>query len=72
MVTGRSEITSQNHGFAVNPNGPGIENVEITHINLNDNTIEGIRVKGKQAFAVQYHQKAALGLMILGICLMIL
>jgi carbamoyl-phosphate synthase small subunit len=61
LVTGRSEITSQNHGFAVNPNGPGIENVEITHINLNDNTIEGIRVKGKQAFAVQYHPESSPG-----------
>jgi carbamoyl-phosphate synthase small subunit len=61
LITGRSEITSQNHGFAVNPNGPGIENVEITHINLNDNTIEGIRVKGKQAFAVQYHPESSPG-----------
>ncbi len=61
LVTGRSEITSQNHGFAVNPNGPGIENVEITHVNLNDNTIEGIRVKGKQAFAVQYHPESSPG-----------
>lgn len=61
LVTGRSEITSQNHGFAVNPIGPGIENVDITHINLNDNTIEGIRVKGKQAFAVQYHPESSPG-----------
>ncbi len=61
LVTGRSEITSQNHGFAVNPDGPGIENVEITHINLNDNTIEGIKIKGKQAFAVQYHPESSPG-----------
>jgi len=61
LITGRSEITSQNHGFAVNPNGPGIENVEVTHINLNDNTIEGIRVKGKNAYAVQYHPESSPG-----------
>lgn len=61
LLTGRSEITSQNHGFAVNPDGPGKENIEITHINLNDNTIEGIRVKGKQAYAVQYHPESSPG-----------
>jgi carbamoyl-phosphate synthase small subunit len=61
LLTGRSEITSQNHGFAVNPDGPGIENVDITHINLNDNTIEGIKVKGKKAFAVQYHPESSPG-----------
>ena len=61
LVTGRSEITSQNHGFAINPDGPGTENVEITHLNLNDNTIEGIKVKGKNAFAVQYHPESSPG-----------
>jgi len=61
LLTGRSEITSQNHGFAVNPNGPGKENIEITHVNLNDNTIEGIRVKGKKAYAVQYHPESSPG-----------
>ena len=61
LLTGRSEITSQNHGFAVNPDGPGRENVEITHINLNDNTIEGIRVIGKNAYAVQYHPESSPG-----------
>lgn len=59
LVTGRSEITSQNHGFAVDfeackNNG----NVEVTHLNLNDNTVEGIRVKGKKAFSVQYHPES--------------
>ena len=57
-----SEITSQNHGFAVKEedvrNNP---KVEITHVNLNDNTIEGIRVKGKKAFSVQYHPESAPG-----------
>jgi carbamoyl-phosphate synthase small subunit len=62
LITGVCEITSQNHGFAVK--AEDIEsnpNVEITHINLNDNTIEGIRLKNKKAFSVQYHPEAAPG-----------
>jgi len=63
LVTGRSEITSQNHGFGVSPDA--IENnkdkIEITHINLNDDTIEGIKVKHKKAFSVQYHPEASPG-----------
>lgn len=63
VITGKSEITSQNHGFGVSPDD--IENnldvVEITHRNLNDDTIEGIRVKGKPAFSVQYHPEASPG-----------
>ena len=62
LITGVCEITSQNHGFAVKAedinNNP---NVEVTHINLNDNTIEGIRLKNKKAFSVQYHPEAAPG-----------
>jgi carbamoyl-phosphate synthase small subunit len=62
LLTGVCEITSQNHGFAVRAedinNNP---NVEITHINLNDDTIEGIRLKNKKAFSVQYHPEAAPG-----------
>ncbi|MCC6721472.1 MAG: glutamine-hydrolyzing carbamoyl-phosphate synthase small subunit [Bacteroidia bacterium] len=61
LITGKSEITSQNHGFALDKNSKGIENVEITHINLNDNTIEGIKIKGKNAFAVQYHPESSPG-----------
>lgn len=62
IVTGHCEITSQNHGFAVK--AEDIEknpDVEVTHVNLNDNTIEGIRLKGKKAFSVQYHPEACPG-----------
>jgi carbamoyl-phosphate synthase small subunit len=62
LITGHCEITSQNHGFGVRMdetlNHP---TVELTHINLNDNTVEGIRLKGKKAFSVQYHPEAAPG-----------
>lgn len=62
LITGKSEITSQNHGFEVS--GSDIEkstNVEVTHVNLNDKTIEGIRIKGKKAFSVQYHPESSPG-----------
>ena len=57
------EITSQNHGFGVSPTAleENSDKVEITHVNLNDETIEGIRVKGKRAFSVQYHPEASPG-----------
>jgi len=62
IITGKSEITTQNHGFGVDPesvrNHPEIE---ITHINLNDGSIEGIRMKNKPAFSVQYHPEATPG-----------
>lgn len=58
--TGRVEITSQNHGFAVDAASLPDE-VEVTHINLNDQTAEGIRHKTYQAFGVQYHPEAAAG-----------
>jgi carbamoyl-phosphate synthase small subunit len=62
LITGKCEITSQNHGFGVSleetMNHP---TVELTHINLNDNTVEGIRIKDKKAFSVQYHPEAAPG-----------
>jgi len=62
IITGKSEITTQNHGFGVDPesvrNHPEIE---ITHINLNDASIEGIRMKNKPAFSVQYHPEATPG-----------
>ena len=62
LISGLSEITSQNHGFAVDANSiPKDSNVEITHINLNDNTVEGIRIKDKNAFSVQYHPESSPG-----------
>lgn len=62
LIKGHCEITSQNHGFAIRARDvEGNNHIEITHINLNDNTIEGIRVKGKKAFSVQYHPEAAPG-----------
>jgi len=62
IITGKSEITSQNHGFSVNEDEIRKSKlVEITHINLNDNTIEGIRVKDRVAFSVQYHPESAPG-----------
>ncbi|MDI1234172.1 MAG: glutamine-hydrolyzing carbamoyl-phosphate synthase small subunit [bacterium] len=59
LLTGHCEITTQNHGFALK-NEPN-DKIEITHINLNDETIEGIRVKGKKAFCVQYHPESSPG-----------
>lgn len=62
IIKGTCEITSQNHGFAVKEEDVRSNpKVEITHVNLNDNTIEGIRVKGKKAFSVQYHPESAPG-----------
>lgn len=62
VVRGTCEITSQNHGFAVlQEDVENTPDVEVTHYNLNDQTIEGIRLRSKPAFSVQYHPEAAPG-----------
>ncbi|QCK14056.1 glutamine-hydrolyzing carbamoyl-phosphate synthase small subunit [Mangrovivirga cuniculi] len=62
LLTGKSEITSQNHGFSVSMESVEQHpNVEMTHINLNDKTVEGIRIKDKKVFSVQYHPEAGPG-----------
>ena len=55
------EITSQNHGFAINPDSLSKDVVKITHFNLNDHTVAGLEVKNKPIFSVQYHPEAAPG-----------
>ena len=63
LATGLCEITSQNHGFGVSPEAinANADKVDITHVNLNDDTIEGIRLKAHKAFSVQYHPEASPG-----------
>lgn len=62
LSTGKCEISTQNHGFAVNFEQLSASPLaEITHKNLNDDTVEGLRVVGKKAFSVQYHPEAAPG-----------
>jgi carbamoyl-phosphate synthase small subunit len=62
LVTGKGEITSQNHGFAINrEETEANDNLEITHVHLNDKTVAGIRMKNKNVFSVQYHPEASPG-----------
>lgn len=61
LRTGKIEITSQNHGFCVDLDSFAGTDVELTHLNLNDNTCEGIRSEKLKAFAVQYHPEASPG-----------
>ena len=62
LVTGKAEVTSQNHGFGISEEDINKNpNVEITHINLNDDTIEGIRLVNKNCFSVQYHPESSPG-----------
>jgi carbamoyl-phosphate synthase small subunit len=61
LLTGRVEITAQNHGFTVDPDSLDTHQAEWTHINLNDQTLEGIRHRSLPAFSVQYHPEASPG-----------
>ena len=59
--SGKVEITSQNHGFCVDPDSLRDSDVAITHLNLNDQTVEGFRHRSEPVFCVQYHPEAAPG-----------
>ena len=62
LITGKGEITSQNHGFAINKEeAEAHPDIEITHVHLNDQTTAGIRMKSKPVFSVQYHPEASPG-----------
>ncbi len=62
LSSGKSEVTSQNHGFGVSMDEiKKSTSLELTHVNLNDDTVEGIKVKGKKAFSVQYHPESSPG-----------
>ncbi|MEK6201553.1 MAG: glutamine-hydrolyzing carbamoyl-phosphate synthase small subunit [Desulfobulbaceae bacterium] len=61
LLTGHVEITSQNHGFSVDPDTLDKESIELTHINLNDGSLEGMRHRHYPAFSVQYHPEHAPG-----------
>ena len=62
IITGKGEVTSQNHGFAVNKEElEANAELEITHLHLNDGTVAGMRMKNKNCFSVQYHPEASPG-----------
>ena len=62
LISGKGEITSQNHGFAINrEETEAHKDIRITHIHLNDDTVAGIEMKNKNCFSVQYHPEASPG-----------
>lgn len=62
LLTGKGEITSQNHGFVIsNDSVAQNENIELTHVHLNDNSVAGIRLRNQDVFSVQYHPEASAG-----------
>jgi carbamoyl-phosphate synthase small subunit len=61
QMTNKVEITSHNHGFAVDPDSLNLNEIELTHVNLNDQTLEGFRLRNEPVFSVQYHPEAAPG-----------
>ncbi|MEO8819970.1 MAG: glutamine-hydrolyzing carbamoyl-phosphate synthase small subunit, partial [Ginsengibacter sp.] len=62
IITGKCEITTQNHGFGVDAEAiKKNDNIEVTHVNLNDDSVEGIRLKDRPAFSVQYHPESTPG-----------
>ena len=61
LNTGKVEVTTQNHGFAVDPESVEAEAAEVTHMNLNDKTVEGLRFKAFKGFSVQFHPEASPG-----------
>ena len=61
LATGKVEVTTQNHGFSVDPESVKDGNAEITHVNLNDHTVEGLQFKKFKGFSVQFHPEASPG-----------
>ena len=62
LITGKGEITSQNHGFAISrEDAEANPDLEITHVHLNDDTVAGMKMKNKNCFSVQYHPEASPG-----------
>jgi carbamoyl-phosphate synthase small subunit len=62
LKTGKGEITTQNHGFVVSKSSiDSNDNIEMTHVHLNDETVAGIEMKDKKVFSVQYHPEASSG-----------
>ena len=59
--SGSVEITSQNHGFAIDPDSLPAERVEVTHLNLNDRTVAALALRNQPVFSVQYHPEASPG-----------